>query len=163
MHDNDSALDIVQDAMIKLAEKYGDRPPDEFPLIFQRILQNVIRDHFRRQKVRNTWNILLSAFSFGEADDEVDPLDILATDDARQAFGTPHDNLAQAQTLSIIEAEVKKLPPRQREAFLLRYWEDMDISETAAIMGCTEGSVKTHCFRATQTLAAALQIKQIKP
>jgi RNA polymerase sigma-70 factor (ECF subfamily) len=75
---------------------------------------------------------------------------------------TPHANLEQTQLLAIIEEEVKKLPPRQREAFLMRYWEEMDIAETAAAMGCSEGSVKTHCSRATHSLAASLKAKGIE-
>jgi RNA polymerase sigma-70 factor (ECF subfamily) len=74
---------------------------------------------------------------------------------------TPHASLEQSQVLEIIEKEVMKLPPRQREAFLMRYWEDMDIAETAAAMGCSEGSVKTHCSRATHSLATALKAKGI--
>jgi RNA polymerase sigma-70 factor (ECF subfamily) len=64
--------------------------------------------------------------------------------------------------LHLIEAEIQKLPARQREAFLMRYWQDMDVAETAAAMGCSEGSVKTHCSRATHTLADALRAKGIK-
>lgn len=146
--------------MLKLSEKYGDRPAEEFPLIFQRILQNTIRDYYRRQKVRSTWTTLLSSFSSDE-DDESDPLDSLSAD-MESSFGNPHKDLEQAQILAIIEKEIEKLPLRQREAFILRYWEDMDIAETAAVMGCTEGSVKTHCSRATHTLATALKAKGVK-
>ncbi|MDD5250020.1 MAG: RNA polymerase sigma factor [Rhodocyclaceae bacterium] len=160
VHDEDAALDIVQDSMMKLSEKYGDKPAEEFPMLFQRILQNSIRDYYRRQKVRSTWTTLLS--SFAHDDDDSDPLETLQSEDERNPLGTPTGNLEQAQVLAIIENEVEKLPPRQREAFLMRYWEDMDIAETAAAMGCTEGSVKTHCSRATHTLAAALKAKGIE-
>lgn len=144
---------------MKLAEKYGDRPAEEFPMLFQRILQNTIRDNYRRQKVRSTWTTLLSSFS--KEDEESDPLETLQTGEEPNPFGTPTGDFEQAQVLAIIEKEVEKLPPRQREAFLMRYWEDMDIAETAAAMGCSEGSVKTHCSRATHTLAAALKAKGI--
>lgn len=160
VHDEDVALDIVQDSMMKLAEKYGDRPAGEFPMLFQRILQNSIRDNYRRQKVRSTWTTLLSSFSNEE--DDNDPLETLQSEDDRNPFGTPTGDLEQAQVLAIIEKEIEKLPPRQREAFLMRYWEEMDIAETAAAMGCTEGSVKTHCSRATHALAAALKAKGIE-
>lgn len=145
---------------MKLAEKYGDRPAAELPLLFQRILQNAIRDSYRRQKVRSTWTTLLSSFA-PDDDDEADPLETLAVD-AESKLGSPHGDLEQAQVLAAIEKELEKLPARQREAFLLRYWEDMDIAETAAAMGCSEGSVKTHCSRATHTLAAALKAKGIE-
>ncbi len=160
VRDEDAALDIVQDAMMKLAEKYGDRPADELPLLFQRILQNTIRDYYRRQKVRSMWTTLRS--SFGSDDDEdFDPLETLQVAEGPNRPDTPHGNLEQSQVIAIIEKEIARLPPRQREAFLMRYWEDMDIAETAAAMGCSEGSVKTHCSRATHALAAALKAKGI--
>jgi RNA polymerase sigma-70 factor (ECF subfamily) len=145
--------------MLKLSEKYGNRPQEELPMLFQRILQNTIRDYYRRQKVRSTWTTLFSSLSSGD-DDDSDPLETLATT-AESTLGSPHGDLQQAQVLAIIEKEIAKLPARQREAFLMRYWEDMDIAETAAAMGCSEGSVKTHCSRATHTLAAALKAKGI--
>lgn len=162
VRNEESALDIVQDSMMRLAEKYGDKPLAELPMLFQRILQNAIRDHYRRQKVRNMWTTLLSAFS-GPEDDEHDPLDTLESADSDHKSESPQTQLEQRQTLGVIEREIEKLPARQREAFLMRYWEEMDIAETAAAMGCSEGSVKTHCSRATHTLAAALAAKGIKP
>ncbi|UCV29587.1 RNA polymerase sigma factor [Ferribacterium limneticum] len=161
VRDEEAALDIVQDAMLKLAEKYGDRPNEEFPMLFQRILQNTIRDYYRRSKVRSMWTTLLSAFT-PDDDDDHDPLETLAADEDDAGPRTPESKLLQAQTLNLIDDEIKKLPTRQREAFLMRYWEDMDVAETAAAMGCSEGSVKTHCSRATHTLAAALSAKGIK-
>lgn len=163
VRNEESALDIVQDAMLKLAEKYGDKPLEELPMLFQRILQNVIRDHYRRQKVRSMWTTLLSAFSSNSEDEDYDPLETLESADSEHKSESPQTQLEQHQTLSVIEKEIEKLPARQREAFLMRYWEEMDIAETAAAMGCSEGSVKTHCSRATHTLAAALAAKGIKP
>lgn len=149
--------------MLKLAAKYAHRPAEELPLLFQRILQNTIRDHMRRSRVRNMWTTLLSTFS-REEEDDADPLDTLEVpDDAGgQAATGPLAQVEQAQVLAIIEEEISRLPPRQREAFLLRYWEELDTAETAAAMGCTEGSVKTHCSRATHTLAAALRSRGIE-
>ena len=159
--DEEAALDIVQDAMLRLAEKYGDRPVDELPLLFQRILQNAIRDYYRRSKVRSLWTTLLSSFAPSNGDDEYDPLETLEVEAGSYTPNTPHGELEQSQILEIIENEIKSLPARQREAFLMRYWEDMDVAETAAAMGCSEGSVKTHCSRATHTLANALRVKGI--
>jgi RNA polymerase sigma-70 factor (ECF subfamily) len=161
VRDEEAALDIVQDSMLKLAEKYGDRPFDEFPMLFQRILQNTIRDFYRRSKVRSMWTTLLSAFNTDE-DEDRDPLETLAADEDDGGLRTPETQLLQARTLEAIEEEIRKLPQRQREAFLMRYWEDLDVAETAAAMGCSEGSVKTHCSRATHALAAALSAKGIK-
>lgn len=148
--------------MLKLAEKYGDKPVGELPMLFQRILQNVIRDFFRRSKVRSMWTTLLSSFFSGDDDDDNDPLETLEVESDSKLADTPHGQLEQSQVLTIIEQEVAKLPPRQREAFLMRYWEDMDIAETAVAMGCSEGSVKTHCSRATHALAAALKARGIE-
>ncbi|MDR2875020.1 MAG: RNA polymerase sigma factor [Methylobacillus sp.] len=156
------ALDIAQTAMLKLVEKYAQRPAEEFPMLFQRILQNTIRDHFRRQKVRNLWTTLFSSFSTNDDDEEHDPLETLSSvEDEGQT--DPQNEAERAQILTIIEAALQNLPPRQREAFVLRYWEDMNVEETAKIMGCSEGSVKTHCSRATHALAAVLEKKGIRP
>ena len=159
---DEAALDIVQDAMIKLSQSYGDKPPAELPLLFQRILQNTIHDYFRREKVRNTWVTLFSSMGGnGEAGDEFELLDHYTADDNPQATESGADKLQREQTLTAIDDEVQKLPARQREAFLMRYWQDFDVAETAAAMGCSEGSVKTHCSRATHTLAQALKAKGI--
>jgi RNA polymerase sigma-70 factor, ECF subfamily len=160
VRDPDASLDIVQDAMIRLAEKYGDKPAAELPLLFQRILQNVTLDYFRRQKVRNTWVSLFSSL----APDEDEEFDLLASFESEAGNDGPESGeqqLERAQVLNLIDAEIQKLPARQREAFLMRYWEDMDVAETAAAMGCSEGSVKTHCSRATHALALALKAKGI--
>ncbi len=161
VRNEESALDIVQDAMMRLAEKYGGRDAGEWPMLFQRILQNAIRDFYRRSKVRSLWTVLFSSLTSGDDEDD-DPLETLATQSESDDPTTPHRNAERMQLLGIIEKEISRLPPRQREAFLMRYWEDMDIAETAAAMGCTEGSVKTHCSRATHTLAAALKAKGIE-
>ena len=160
VRNEESALDIVQDAMMKLAEKYGDRPAEEFPQLFQRIMQNLIRDFYRRSKVRSLWTTLLSSFS-SEDDEDYDLLETIEAESGSYTPNSPDGQLQQTQVLGIIEEEIKLLPTRQREAFLMRYWEDMDVAETASAMGCSEGSVKTHCSRATNTLANALKARGI--
>jgi RNA polymerase sigma-70 factor, ECF subfamily len=162
VRDEQSALDIVQDSMLRLAEKYGHRPAGELPMLFHRIVQNAIRDYYRRQKVRSLWTTLLSSLSPGRGDeDDQDPLETLEPADGSKVEPGPGAQLEQAQVLEIIEQELAKLPPRQREAFIKRYWEEMDVAETARMMGCSEGSVKTHCSRATHALAAALRARGI--
>jgi RNA polymerase sigma-70 factor (ECF subfamily) len=158
----ENALDIVQDAMLKLAEKYGMKPVEELPMLFQRILQNTIRDFYRRQKVRSTWVTFFSSLSSARNGEETDPLETLESADGPKADGNPADSLERNQLIEYIEKELQRLPPRQRQAFLLRYWEELDVAETAAIMGCSQGSVKTHCSRATHTLAEALRAKGIE-
>jgi RNA polymerase sigma-70 factor (ECF subfamily) len=161
VHEDQAALDIVQDSMMKLAEKYAAKPAAELPLLFQRILQNTMRDHFRRQKVRSTWTTLLSNLGLGGDDDDFDPLETFEVDDDSNIPTSPADQLEQSQVMASIEEAVKALPARQREAFMLRYWEELDVSETAKAMGCSEGSVKTHCSRATHALAKVLRAKGI--
>lgn len=164
VRDQHVALDIVQDAMLKLSEKYGDRPAAELPLVFQRILQNAIRDHYRRQKVRALWSSPLSALKgSGHEDDDSDPLETIAVDDDRALAATPSGALEQAQTVGLIEKALASLPFRQRQAFLLRYWEELDVAEAADVMGCSAGSVKTHCSRATHAIAAFLKSKGFEP
>ena len=161
VQEEEAALDIVQDAMLKLAENYPARPAAELPLLFQRILQNAIRDHFRRSKVRSTWTTLLSNLGMGGDDDDADPLETMEVDDSANVPASPEAQLEQSQVMATIEEAVKALPDRQREAFMLRYWEELDVSETAKVMGCSEGSVKTHCSRATHALAKVLKAKGI--
>jgi len=160
VRDDSHALDVVQDAMMKLSEHYGDRPAAELPLLFTRILQNTIHDFFRRQKVRSTWITLFSALNPLD-DEDSDPLETLEALEGSEKAESAADKYEREQVVSMIEQEIRQLPARQREAFLLRYWEDLDVAETAAAMGCSEGSVKTHCSRATHTLARALRSRGI--
>ncbi|KAF5302496.1 hypothetical protein FQA39_LY19060 [Lamprigera yunnana] len=152
VRDEEAALDIVQDSMMKLAEHYGDKPIAELPMLFQRILSNSTLDWFRRQKTRNA--LFTNMSSFEGPDDEGGDFDLLEIYNAQngETEQSAEEHTNRQQTLALIEKEIQVLPARQREAFLMRYWEEMDIAETAAAMGCSEGSVKTHCFRAIQTL-----------
>ena len=161
LRDEAAALDAVQEAMLRLATNYGERSVDEWPMLFHRILQNVARDMLRRQKVRNTWVSLWSGLSKRDGAENDDPLETLSAADDSNRDLAPDTLVERDQMLALIETEISNLPQRQREAFLLRYWEDMDTAETAAIMGCSEGSVKTHCSRATKALATALTAKGI--
>lgn len=153
VRDDHAALDIVQDAMLKLADKYASKPVEDYPMLFQRILQNTMRDYWRRQKVRNLWTTLFS--SFGQSEDEdYDPLETI---EVESADSNPADQLERSQIMALIEKALAKLPLRQREAFVLRYWEELDVAETASVMGCSEGSVKTHCSRAVSALSTLLE------
>lgn len=162
MRDDHLALDIVQDAMLKLTEKYSARPPAELPLLFHRILQNTIRDFYRRQKVRSLWTLPISSLFGPEAEDDADPLETLEVEDDSKFSEPPAEQAERSQVLALIEKALEKLPARQRQAFLLRYWEELDVAAAATIMGCSEGSVKTHCSRATHALAAMLKKQGLK-
>lgn len=163
VRNNESALDIVQDSMMKLAEHYGHKPAEELAPLFQRILSNTTLDWFRRQKVKNALFSPFSDFDGQEESEEFDILESLSSQEPAAEFDNPETSSQQAQTLRLIEEQLLLLPNRQREAFLLRYWEGMDVLETATAMACSEGSVKTHCSRAVQALSKALQSKGIRP
>ena len=162
VRDEEAALDIVQDSMMKLAEHYGDKPANELPMLFQRILSNCTLDWFRRQKTRNALFSNMSDFESSAEDGDFDLLETFAFAEGSQQAESAEDTTRRAQVLRQIETEIQGLPARQREAFLMRYWEDMDVAETAAAMGCSEGSVKTHCSRAVLALSKALKAKGIQ-
>ena len=162
VRDEEAALDIVQDAMLRLAEKYGHLPAGELPALFHRIVQNAIRDWFRRSKVRSMWTTLLSSLGPGrDDDDEQDPLETLMPAQGSESKDGPAALLEQSQVLEIIRQELGRLPERQREAFILRYWEELDVAATARAMRCSEGSVKTHCSRAAHALQTALRARGV--
>jgi RNA polymerase sigma-70 factor (ECF subfamily) len=163
VRDDEAALDIVQDSMMKLAEHYGDKPASELPMLFQRILSNTTLDWFRRNKTRKALFSNFSDFESSADDGEFDLLESLTLDNSSQQTQSAEDTFASTAKVHDIEEEIQNLPARQREAFLLRYWEDLDVAETAAAMGCSEGSVKTHCSRAIQALHKALTAKGIRP
>jgi RNA polymerase sigma-70 factor, ECF subfamily len=147
-HDED-ALDAVQDAMIQLARRYADRPQQEWRPLFYRILENRIRDVRRRRVVRGR----VMAWLPWSADDTE------ATDPVEQAPDLAPGPGARAEgdeMMVALQAAVQKLPARQREAFLLRNLEGLDVAQTAAAMGCSDGSVKTHYSRAVQSLREQL-------
>ncbi len=162
VRDEEAALDIVQDSMMKLAQHYGDKPAAELPMLFQRILSNTTLDWFRRRKTRNALFSNMSEFSSSGDDGDFDLLETLESLTNSEGTESAQDATERAQILHAIEVQIQALPDRQREAFLMRYWEEMDVAETAAAMGCSEGSVKTHCSRAVHALSKALSAKGIK-
>jgi RNA polymerase sigma-70 factor, ECF subfamily len=163
VRNEDAALDILQDSMIKLCTNYADKPVDELPLLFQRILSNTMLDWFRRQKTRNAVFTNLGNFDTGDGDGQFDLLEIATDISGETASESAEQWVGRLQTLEHIEKAVMALPARQREAFLLRYWEELDVAETAAVMGCSEGSVKTHCSRAIQALSQTLGTQGMRP
>ncbi len=165
VRDEHVALDIVQDSMMKLALKYASKPIEELPLLFQRILQNTIRDYYRRQKIRSLWTTLFSAFTPNDQNKNQEDFDILETLQIKPESNfakEPDAQLERLQLIGLIEKAMEILPARQREAFILRYWEEMSLAETAIIMKCSEGSVKTHCSRAVHALAKILKEKGVE-
>ncbi len=163
VRDEEAALDIVQDSMMKLAENYGDKPSAELPMLFHRILSNTTLDWFRRKKTRNALFTNFGDFESNETDEDFNLLDNLTSVDELEHSNSAENVFKSNEIVKEIEKEIENLPTRQREAFLLRYWEELDVSETAAAMGCTEGSVKTHCSRAVHALMLALRAKGIEP
>ena len=148
VRDRDEALDLVQDAMIKLARNYVSRPSEEWTPLFYRILQNGIRDWHRRQSVRKRVMVWFGR----KPDNDYDP--IAEAPDANER--TPDERLENAQAMDALEHAVGRLPTRQREAFMLRTFEGLDVAGTAVAMGVSEGSVKTHYSRAVHSLREKL-------
>jgi RNA polymerase sigma-70 factor (ECF subfamily) len=150
LRNTDDALDAVQDAMMKLVQSYGTRPEGEWRPLFYRILSNRVRDMQRRRTVRGRIMAWLP-IGDGEDDDEYDPIAQAPSPEAN-----PAKRLELDEAIGVLEVAVGELPPRQQQAFLLRNFEGLDVSETANAMGCSEGSVKTHYFRALEALRARL-------
>ena len=150
----EDALDIVQDSMLAFVRKYASRPESDWRPLFFRILQNQIRDWFRRQAVRNRWRGWLKSFpGADEADQHEDPLEGVAD----QKTSEPPVELEHREAMVILEGALQKLPARQQQVFLLRVWEGMSIVETAAAMECSAGSVKSHYARAVSRLRRELE------
>ena len=150
VRDRDDALDLVQDAMIKLCRSYGERPSNEWTPLFYRILQNGVRDWHRRQAVRNRIMVW-----FGRGRNDEDDYDVVAG--APDPIGrSPDEELVNAEAMGSLELAVSDLPARQREAFMLRTFEGLNVAGTALAMGCSEGSVKTHYSRAIHALREKL-------
>jgi len=150
LRNEDDALDAVQDAMLQLARAYADRPVEEWKPLFYRILENRIRDVQRRRTVRGRVMAWLP-FRRNDEDEEIDPIAQAPSPDPQ-----PAARLEMEQAMQALEDALHALPGRQRQAFLLRNLEGLDVAQTAAAMGCSEGSVKTHYFRAVQALRARL-------
>ena len=146
----DDALDAVQDAMLQLARAYADRTAEEWKPLFYRILENRIRDMQRRRTVRGRVMAWLP-FRRDDDEDEVDPIAQAPSGDP-----APSARLEMDEAMQALERALHQLPERQRQAFLLRNLEGLDVAQTAAAMGCSEGSVKTHYFRAVQALRTRL-------
>ena len=147
----DDALDAVQDAMLQLARAYSDRPAEEWKPLFYRILENRIRDMQRRRTVRGRVISWLPFRGNDEDDEEQDPIALAPSLDPQ-----PARKLEIAETMAALEKAIETLPRRQQQVFMLRTLEGLDVAETATAMGCSEGSVKTHYFRALQSLRAQL-------
>jgi RNA polymerase sigma-70 factor (ECF subfamily) len=145
----DDALEIVQEAMTRLAQRYGDHPRDAWLPLFHRILQSRIQDWRRRQWVRNRFRV----WFHGDDGEEGSPLDAVPEQQSQE----PSLALERDQFMARLDAELHALPYRQQQAFLLRVWEGMDIAATAQAMGCSESSVKTHYARARERLKQKLE------
>jgi RNA polymerase sigma-70 factor, ECF subfamily len=148
IRDPDEALDVVQDAMIRLANAYRRRPRDEWRPLFYRILQNRVRDWHRRRAVRTR----ILGFFTGADEEGNDPLAAAPA----PSHENPLERVAAEETLAALGVALRRLPERQREAFVLRNFEGLDVAETALAMGCSQGSVKTHHSRAVARLRELL-------
>lgn len=155
---DDDAIELVQDAMLKLVMNYADKPEEEWRFLFNKLLENRIIDWHRQQKVRNRWQSLLAHFSSGKNEEQ----------DSLEEGNNGIDQAEDQHALNAVEKlivdrsmeecvpAIQQLPLRQQQAFILRQWEGLSVAETAKIMECSEGSVKTHLHRALQQLRSAI-------
>jgi len=149
----EEALDLVQDAMFGFVRHYADKPPADWPPLFYRVLDSRINDWYRRRQVRSRW---IGSYLRAPDDDDDDAV-VQAPDTADPG---PLLRLAGSQAALALDDALRALPHRQRQAFLLRLWEGLDVAATAAAMRCSEGSVKTHLSRALTALRRALEDHQ---
>lgn len=145
----EDALDIVQDSMIKLAQRYHDRGENEWPPLFYRILQSKIRDWYRRMKVKNR---ILRLFSVKQNEDGLEEVETIPDPVNNQ----PDQALINSRAISEVDKALGQLPLRQQQVLLLRLWEGLDVKQTANAMGCSDGSVKTHYSRAVHKMRESL-------
>ncbi len=148
----EESLDIVHDAMFGFLKRYCTRPEEEWKPLYYRVLNSRIRDWQRRSAVRNRLRAWFG-FSDEDGDDPADPFDKIADNSSPD----PAEQMIRGDTVEAIKSALRTLPLRQRQAFLLRAWEGMDVRETAYAMGCSEGSVKTHYSRAVHTMRGLLE------
>lgn len=144
----EDALDLVQDALCRFVDKYGGRPREEWKPLFYRILHNGILDRARRQTVRRC----LRWFGVGADQEGADGLEHLED----QHSPNPEHAVKVNHAFGVLQQALSALPHRQQQAFLLRSWEGLSVADTAAVMGCTQGSVKTHYSRAVHALRQKL-------
>ena len=149
----DEALDVVQDAMCAFVKNYAAKPEPDWAPLFHRVLDSRLNDFHRRRTVRKRW---LAVFERKEDDDTLDPIE--QAQDLQDPG--PLLRLAGSEAGKALDAALKALPLRQRQAFLLRMWEGFDVATTARVMQCSEGSVKTHLSRALAALRRALEDHQ---
>ena len=151
--DTDVALDVVQDAMYKLVQKYSEKTAEEWKPLFYQILSRKLTDYYRRKSVRD--KVLIWAKPLSQ-DDQQTPIDLTVNASAPNSE-TPHEMHMRNQRIAKLDQSVKQLPHRQRQAFMLRCWEGLSTIDTALAMGCSQGSVKTHYSRAMHSLREMLE------
>ena len=151
--DTDVALDVVQDAMYKLVQKYSEKTAEEWKPLFYQILSRKLTDYYRRKSVRD--KVLIWAKPLSQ-DDQQTPIDLTVNASAPNSE-TPHEMHMRNQRIAKLDQSVKQLPHRQRQAFMLRCWEGLSTIDTALAMACSQGSVKTHYSRAMHSLREMLE------
>jgi RNA polymerase sigma-70 factor (ECF subfamily) len=144
----DDALELVQEAMLQLVKRYSDKPNEELKMLFYRILSSKITDWYRKKAFRNQFK----AFFKKETYENGDPIQELAADNDLPIS----EQVENTQTMMNLVKALQKLSHRQHQVFLLRAWQGFNVKETAKIMGCSSGSVKTHYSRALQSLRTQL-------
>jgi RNA polymerase sigma-70 factor, ECF subfamily len=148
----EDALDIVQDTMLHFVRLYAGRPETEWNVLFYKILQSRTTDWYRRTAVRRRFHDW-----FGNARDDEDAESDAMARLPDNTSPDPAEGFMRGEFTGALHKALRQLPLRQRQAFILRAWEGFDVAQTAGVMGCSEGSVKTHYSRAVHALQAKLE------
>jgi RNA polymerase sigma-70 factor (sigma-E family) len=125
--DRGLAEDLVQEAFVRMFGRFRDlRSADAFPWYLRRTVVNLANSHFRHAKVERTY-----VERTGRMPDEWAP-EVGARQEMWEAL--------------------QRLPDRQRAAIVLRYYEDMTEAQTAEVLGCRLGTVKSLVSRGVEAL-----------
>lgn len=149
---SDDALDLMQDCMMKFVQAYKDKPKEQWKPLYYKIVQNRLKDWYRRTKVRSIIVKWIPGSTSSHTDDDFDILDTMEA-----PYSNVADDLESRQAIRKLVKHLRKLPPKQHQTFMLRAWEGLSVSETAIAMNCSNGTVKTHYARAVKKLRKTLE------
>lgn len=151
--DADDALDLLQDSMMKFVRAYGSKPDNEWKPLFYKVVQNRIKDWYRKEKLKHMFFIFLPKANKNESEKQSDPIQMAEDKQTADSFR----QVKTSQAIEKLELHLKQLPSRQQQVFLLRAWEGLSVQETAQAMSCSQGTVKTHYSRAIGKLKENLE------
>lgn len=148
LKNQDDALDVVQDVMIKFVVKYKLKNQTDWTSLFYRMIQNRITDFHRQNTQKRKY---FGVFSHDTEDNIVEQV----ADENHVSALKQIDNNMKIENL---QQSLTTLPKRQLQAFICRIWEGLSVAQTAQSMKCSQGSVKTHLFRALNQIRTQFKV-----